>query len=144
MIPHPSPADTVLLHVRILATESLTVVQDLGVQLSVKRVGGKVTSKVCAGCQRHQLQCCTCVADPWLTGSCAACLLCHVAPQFLDKAAIRHVIINEGITMCTVVFYMAFLMQPPAAKLIVAFEVRAVHVRLRGVLASTQRRLAHT
>ncbi|CAM9426126.1 unnamed protein product, partial [Phaeothamnion confervicola] len=70
--------------------ESLLVIQELGVQLTVKYADGREKSK------------------------------------FIDRAKIKAVIINEGVTMHRVVFYMAFVVEGSDC-MIVAFE----HLRPR-------------
>lgn len=51
----------------------------------------------------------------------------HPKPQFLDLQRVRAVVINEGITMHRVVYYMALLVEGKD-KLVVAFPVRAAWV----------------
>lgn len=46
---------------------------------------------------------------------------CCCLEQFLDTARIRAIIINEGITMHRVVFYLAFIVEG-SDKMVVAFE----------------------
>ena len=59
--------------------------------------------------------------------------------QFIEKTRIKHVIINEGFTMCNIVFYMAFILHNNRTKMTIAFKVQ--HLLAGGTALTT---LSHT
>lgn len=55
--------------------------------------------------------------------------------QFIEKTRIKHVIINEGFTMCNIVFYMAFILHNNRTKMTIAFKVQ--HLLAGGTALTT-------
>lgn len=101
------PARCVTDSVCFCAAESLVVIQNHGVQLQQRCHGGRRHVQVRFGSH----------------GGRVALVISSGRFQFLSSDAIRHVIVNEGITMCNVVFYLAFVVTQPAPGVVVAFEV---------------------